>query len=302
MPEVIEVKTYVDFMRKHVKGQAIKSIDILNGRYKTHGPFKNFKQLFNDLPLRIDSIESKGKYTYISLSNGLYLCITLGLTGGWFWNPINTPKYIHGLQKTSSRYDPNDVDVYMKNAKKHLNIAFRFDHGTLYFYDQLSFGTISILNEQENQKKLNRIGLDILSDTFEFESFHKAITKPKNNNKYIGNVLMDQTTISGVGNYLRADVLWMCKLSPFRRVKDLSREDIRNLYTNLRRLVWGIYNRRVALHRGYMSKNDKLPIDYGRDFFVYMNDRDIYGNVIIKKKLYEGSQIRHIYYVEKYQN
>lgn len=302
MPEAIEVKTYSDFITKHVKGKSLQAIEILNGRYRTHGPFNGYRQLVAGLPLQIVGVTSKGKYLYMQLSNGEYLGVTLGLTGGWFWKEKQaTSKIVHGLHRTSSRYNPEIVDYYIRNALKHLNVAFVFDHGTLFFYDQLSFGTVAILDEEGNNKRLAKIGDDILGDQMTLETFIDAFNDIKNKDRYIGNVLMDQRVISGVGNYLRADALWMSKISPFRRVKDISRDELELVFVNLRKLVWGIYNNRRARIRGHIEAHDKMPMDHGRDFFVYMNDVDIYGHRITKEKLYEGNQVRYIYWAKGYQ-
>lgn len=304
MPEAIEVKTYSDFIKRRINGESLKSIEILNGRYKKHGPFAGYGGLVADLPLKVVGIKSKGKYLYMQLANGKYIGVTLGLTGGWFWKDkkgSSPSKFVHGLDRTSERYSPEIVNYYIQNALKHLNVAFVFDHGTLFFYDQLSFGTITILTPQENDKRISKIGEDILGDQLTLEGFINAFNNIKNKDRYIGNVLMDQRVISGVGNYLRADALWMSKISPFRRLKDISSGELEILFVNLRKLVWGIYNNRRARIRGHIEAHDKMPMDHGRDFFVYMNETDIYGNKITKEKLYEGNQIRYIYWAKGYQ-
>lgn len=301
MPEAIEVKTYADFITKYIKGKNITDIRILNGRYKKHGPFNEYAVLVAQLPLKVVSIQNKGKYLYIELGNGTYIGVTLGLTGGWFWKGKGKGKLLHGLDQRSNRYSPEMVDSYVQNAMKHLNVAFEFDQGTLFFYDQLSFGTISVLGVKENETKLAKIGEDVLGDNFNLTEFIVAFEKIKNKDRYIGNVLMDQHVISGVGNYLRADALWMSKLSPFRRIKNITKDELEILFVNVRKLVWGIYNNRRARIRGHIEADDKMPMDYGRDFFVYMNDMDIYGNKITKEKLYEGSQIRYIYWTKGHQ-
>ena len=64
-------------------------------------------------------------------------------------------------------------------------------------------------------------------------------------------------------------------------------------------LTWGEYNIKKACK---MKINcDQLPSAYNRLFFIYMMDIDIYGNAVIKKELYEGSQKRFIYYVPNMQ-
>lgn len=299
MPEVIEVHEYTDFCNKYIKNKELKSIKILNGRYKKHGPFNGFKELLKTLPLKIVKIENKGKFMYIQLNkeDPIYIGITLGLTGGWFFLKKNSKKYIHGLNR--SRYIDSDIEKYQISALKHLNVEFVFDHGSLYFYDQLSFGTISIFDNTELlEKKLKTIGLDIMDVNTSFDMFQIALLHKTNLNKEIGNALMNQKYISGIGNYLRADALWLSKINPFIKVKDLSTTQLKQIYHNVRLLIWGQYNKKLGIKYGIINKSDKLPIDYKRNFFVYQQDADIYGKPVLKEKLYEGSQIRYIFYTK----
>ena len=115
--------------------------------------------------------------------------------------------------------------------------------------------------------------------------------------KAIGNVLVNQKQISGIGNYLRADALWMARISPFRKVEDLSEAELERVYKNVRALMWGDYAPEDAVRLGYISKDFKIPHDYGREFFVYRQETDLHGHKVEKKELYEGSQKRFIYWV-----
>jgi formamidopyrimidine-DNA glycosylase len=112
---------------------------------------------------------------------------------------------------------------------------------------------------------------------------------------------MDQKVISGIGNYLRADVLWSSKISPFRKVKDLTEKEINNIYNITRTLTWTSYDYPKGIKLKTIKTNIKLPYTYKRNFFVYGQENDIYGNKIIKKELFEGSQKRFIYYVKELQ-
>jgi formamidopyrimidine-DNA glycosylase len=300
MPEVIEVKEYTDFCNKYIKNKKLLNIKILNGRYKKHSPFNGFKELLKTLPLKVVETKNKGKFMYIQLrkEESIYIGITLGLSGGWFFNPKKLKKdtYIHGLN--GSRYIETDIEKYKESALKHLNVEFVFENGSLYFYDQLSFGTISIFNSLEIEKKLKTIGLDIMDLNTSFDMFQNALLHKTNLNKEIGNALMNQKYISGIGNYLRADALWLSKINPFIKVKSLSNNDVKKIYHNVRLLIWGQYNKKLGIQYGIINKSDKLPIDYNRNFFVYQQETDIYGKQVFKEKLYEGSQIRYIFYTK----
>jgi len=300
MPEIVEVKLYSDFIKKKINNHELLKINILQGRYKTHGPFKLYKKLINKLPTTIDEIKTKGKFMYLKLNNGLFIGVSLGLSGGWLFQKKNTNKYSH--VNFINTFDKDIMNTYLKNAINHLNIEFVFDKGSLFFYDQLSFGSVKIFEtENELNNKLKLIGFDIMDPNTCLELFIEKINKKTNQEKVIGNVLLDQKVIAGVGNYLRADLLWLTKISPFRKVKDLIMDEIIKLYKNIRLLTWTLYNYDKAIELKIISKKDKLPIDYKNEFLIYNRIEDIYGNKIIKEKLYEGSNIRYIYWVDKLQ-
>lgn len=239
----------------------------------------------------------------IWLENDYFIGFTLGLTGGWFYKKTNstTTKMMHGLNTDSFVDDDEGVQNYLKNALNNINVEFIFREGTLYFYDQLSFGTIKIFtNSKDLNKKLSTIGVDLMDLNTTFEMFYEQIMK-ENGNKYIGNVLLNQKLISGVGNYLRSDVLFLSKISPFRRLKNINKTELLSLFTNIRKLIWSSYNYDEALRLKIIKKSDILPMKYSRDFLIYMHDTDIYDNPVIKEKLYEGNQIRYIYWVKEIQ-
>lgn len=289
MPEVNEVRKYADFIKDHIKNKDLEEIKILKGRYKTHGPFSLYKDIEKELPLKILDVQTKGKFTYISLEKDYYIFCTLGLSGGWLFKD-NDNKYHYA--------DQNYGLDHTKNALNHLNVEFKFNTGFVYFFDQMSLGTLKVIKGKKDlDKKLNALGPDIMDLNTTFVLFKEKIKKQQNLNKPIGNVLMNQKIISGIGNYLRADTLWMSKISPFRKVTTLTDGELMNIYKNTRALTWGEYDKKKGLELKIISKKAKLPSDYDRDFFIYRQDTDIHGNKIEKDELYEGSQKRFIYWV-----
>jgi formamidopyrimidine-DNA glycosylase len=183
-----------------------------------------------------------------------------------------------------------------------LNIEIKINGGILYYYDSLSFGTMKIVNSKiELEKKLNTIAPDIMDKNTTYDVFKKQILKKNNLNKVIGIVLMNQKVISGIGNYLRSDILWLSRISPYRKISDITEKELKLIYKNAKLLTWGDYNRKYAIKKNIIKNNNKLPKNYKRNFFVYMQEKDIYGNKVLKEELYEGSQKRFIYWVVEIQ-
>ena len=308
MPEVVEVRKYTDFIRAKLHNNPITNITILNGRYKKHDPFELFQYFKSHTPLKVVDVKSKGKLMYFVFENDYYLLCTLGLSGGWVFieniendlDNITEDNYQHPFA-LQYLYDM-DTEAYLKKMSHHLNVKFSTKDGALYFYDMLSFGTLKgIHGATELEKKLKTLGPDIMSNLTTFEVFSNMITKKTNLDKEIGNVLVNQKVISGLGNYLRADVLWLSKISPFRKVKDLSESDLQKIFHNSKLLTWGEYDRKEAIKQHIISDSDKIPADYKRNFFVYMQKEDINGRVVKTDTLFEGSQKRTIHWVPEVQ-
>ena len=298
MPEIVEIRKYADFLKRKLKNKTINEIKILKGRYKTHGPFQNYYSIIKKLPLKVLDVKTKGKFLYFIFEDDYYLFSTLGLHGGWVFYNNDTFQF-----NTLIKYAESErMEKYRKSALNNLNVEFVTKYGSIFYFDTLSFGTLKIIKgDIELNKKLNLIGPDIMEPSTTINLFTERLLKSKNLNKKIGIVLMDQKVISGIGNYLRADVLWSSKISPFRKVKDLTEKEINNIYNITRTLTWASYDYPKGIKLKTIKKNIKLPYTYKRNFFVYGQENDIYGNKIIKKELFEGSQKRFIYYVKELQ-
>lgn len=296
MPEIVEIKKYCDFIKKQVLNKKVKSIKILGGRYKKHGQFDGYKDIMKELPLKLLDVKSKGKFMYFIFENDYTLYCTLGLSGGWTFKKNNSDKY--KFPEIMEFLNVKDIDEYRDKSLNHLNIEFEFDKGMLYFFDMLSYGTISISNDEKKlEKKLKTLGPDIMDVDTTYEIFEEQIMKPINKNKKIGNVIVNQKLISGIGNYLRADILWVAKISPHRLVKNIEANELKKIYQASRDLTWGDYNMKEGKKLKILSKHPKLPMNYERDFFVYYEEEDVNGEKVKKEELYELSQKRMIYWV-----
>jgi formamidopyrimidine-DNA glycosylase len=186
----------------------------------------------------------------------------------------------------------------------HLNVRFEFKgHGELYFFDTLSFGTLKATEDIKIlEKKLKELGADILDDATTAEVFIKQLRKKTHATKAIGNVIVNQKVIAGIGNYLRADGLWMARISPFRKVADLTDSELEKIFKAIKILVLGDYNIHEGKKQGYIMADTRLPTYYKRDFFVYREKTDVDGNPVHKDELFEGSQKRYIFWCPKVQH
>ncbi|MEM9968008.1 MAG: DNA-formamidopyrimidine glycosylase family protein [Pseudomonadota bacterium] len=79
-----------------------------------------------------------------------------------------------------------------------------------------------------------RYGPDLLAADPEPDLAIAAIRKSR---APIARLLMDQKVISGIGNIYRAEILWLRKINPMARGVDLSEQELRGLWDEMRALL-----------------------------------------------------------------
>jgi formamidopyrimidine-DNA glycosylase len=210
MPEVVEIKLTSLFLHNELKNKKIKKITVDSGRYKRHG-LANLEKFNSKMSLKIKNVKSKGKFMWFELEDNnnkkYYILNTYGLEGSWGFNKL-----------------------------KHSNVSFELSNKkTLYFTDSRNFGTLVLTYDKKDlDKKLDAIGPDLLQEEFTNSEFYDRINdylfaKEKLNtrrkNKKIVQILMDQTSKtglgSGIGNYLVAEILFRAKLSPHSSIYEI---------------------------------------------------------------------------------
>jgi formamidopyrimidine-DNA glycosylase len=284
MPEGPEVRLLVDLLNKKFKNGTIKYIEILGGKYlRKKADFSKLKEL------KINSINCYGKFIYWLFNDSdIVLFNTLGMTGWW-------------------NYATHDNDMH--HAMNHNNVKFIIDDNIIYFNDPRNFGNIIISNKSNLDKKLAELGADIFNKDH-LDIFIERLKK-KRDDSMICTALLDQKVIAGCGNYLRAEALYIAKISPFRTINNLSKDEMNKLFNILLQLAWFYYNEEKgrklniidnkyqlnALFKKTGPGNYKSNKDYENYFHVYRQKIDRLGNKVLKKEINN----RTIHYVPNIQ-
>jgi endonuclease VIII len=140
-------------------------------------------------------VEAYGKHLIYGFAGGLSLHIHLGLFG------------VFKTAKAPAREPVGAVRVRMISASHVVDI-----NGP---------NTCEILEPAELAGLVARIGPDVLREDADRDIAFARITKSKTS---IGQLLMDQAVIAGIGNIYRSEILWRQKLHPELPGKDLSRD------------------------------------------------------------------------------
>ena len=252
MPEGPEVKRNTDFLNRELSGKLFEKLEILSGRYKTHGPFVGFEKMVGKM-LVVSKVCCKGKFIYFQFQDGASLWSTLGMSASW-----------------------------QKKQTKHSRLRIKTTYGNeVFFNDIRNFGTLKyVTTEKELNEKLNTLGPDVLSSYVDTELFKKRLDKkPKWS---IAKALMNQTVVSGIGNYLKAEILYAAKISPHRLCKDLTIKEIELIAEKSFEITNASYQSGGATIMTYRDENNEKGL-YSRRFMVYNHKTDPKGNKVIKE-------------------
>jgi len=257
MPEGPEVKKMGKDLAKMTSGKTLKRVEIISGRY-TKKPIDGFNLMTESLPSKIIGVGVHGKFLYILTSSGNNIWSTLGMTGQW------------SVKKT-------------KHSRVQLTME---DNSFVYFNDQRNFGTLKfVYGPHKLKKKLEKLGPDMFDDNFTGNDFLEKIRKKDGWN--ITKVLMNQSIVAGVGNYIKAESLWLAGINPGRNVSDISDIDLLLLYEAIRDVMKTSYKFGGATfltHKNFSG----APGDYSSRFLCYNRKMDAEGNRVIKTSTPDG--------------
>lgn len=255
MPEAPEVSYLRGYIASHFAGHTLSSVKILKGRYQKHGPPANFKEFDGALPLKLQSVDRHGKVLVLKFENDWCIISKLGLTGWW---------YADGDPPQWTKTSPN-IEFEFHNGR---------EKGKLYYTDTLSYGTLTFTNDKSVvEKEIQKLAPDV-----EMVSIHDLLAridkkKLRNSKRLLEDVITDQhAIISGIGNYLKAEILYDAKISPLREVQTVTPDEWKRILTSARKVI--------KRQQGNVSNSDAGKYEAGMR--VYMKQMDPKGNKVEK--------------------
>jgi endonuclease-8 len=87
-----------------------------------------------------------------------------------------------------------------------------------------------------DESRVRRLGPDILADPPEIDAMVSRL-RSTDQRARIGEALLDQRLVAGIGNMWRAEALWRAKLSPWRELVDISDDELRTVLTEASQLM-----------------------------------------------------------------
>lgn len=197
MPEGPEVRSIYDSIKSN-----ITDLHLLSIKYLTDNRLIHTNLDFN-FPLKLTDITCKGKNTFFH-----------------FLDPDNIVVHLHCHLKMTGHWS------FVQEEKSFVSFSFGFPcAGTdlilkeLFFSDVRKFATLSFINNDSYDNVIINIGADILTEQISQELWLEVAQKYKK--WQICKFLLEQKAFSGIGNYLKAEILYDVNVSPCSTVDEL---------------------------------------------------------------------------------
>ncbi|MBP6117449.1 MAG: endonuclease VIII [Neisseriaceae bacterium] len=191
MPEGPEIRRAADALAAAVLQQSLTEVWFA---------FPQLKHYEAELQgARIVAIEARGKALLIHFSNHLSMYSHNQLYGVW-------KVVAAGVTPETKR----DLRVRLETAQQAI---------LLYSASDITVGPSE---EIAQHPFLLRIGPDVLDEALSVTDVAERLSRPQFRRRQLGGLLLDQGFLAGLGNYLRAEILWAAALAPSHKPQDLS--------------------------------------------------------------------------------
>jgi formamidopyrimidine-DNA glycosylase len=226
VPEGPEVETIRRGLELGVVGQTISAVDVVfDGSFPVPADMRD--QIVAGA--KVAHVGRRGKVLMIELSSGYALLFHLKMTG-----------QVVVVKADGERYAGGHPTESMKDTlpDRSTRVVFEFSSGDrLYFNDQRKFGWIKLVpvDEIELDALVARMGPEALSDEFSVGRLQLELTRHAR--APIKAVILDQSTVAGVGNIYADEALHLAKLHPARLAGSLKPAEVKRLWSAVREII-----------------------------------------------------------------
>lgn len=209
MPEIAEVETVRNTLKKMVLNKEIKSVNVIYKKMLE----SNIDDFLKILPgKKIIDIKRIGKWLIFDLGD-YYLLSHLRMEGKFFVK--------------------NSLDEI--NKHEHIIITFT-DNTDLRYHDTRKFGRMNLVRKEDLKKveAIKKQGIEPISNELTAHYLYEKINAKK---LPIKTILLDQTIIAGLGNIYVDEVLFASKIYPLKRGNEITMEECEKIKESSKKII-----------------------------------------------------------------
>lgn len=161
----------------------------------------------------IEKVESRGKWLLISFSGDLILVTHMRMTGSWH------------IYRTGEPW---------QKSRSHMRILIQTEEFEAVTFD-LPVAEFHTPQSLARHPSLPRLGPDLAASNLVREDARARLRAEAN--EEIGNTLLNQQVLAGIGNIFKSEICFSCGINPFRKVASLTDAEIDSLLDAAHRLM-----------------------------------------------------------------
>ena len=253
MPEGPEVRKYADALQSALSGRTIVSFEA-----RTKDARKWLQENVQRITgRRVERVVSHGKHLIGYIEDGFFFHSHLMMWGRWQTvGPI--------LKRRKSK----PIELPEKDRRERARIVVE---GAAAILLSAPIFNVGEGDPYEVIEILTTLGPDVLPyrGPFDRDEFLRRLRATEYKNETIGAALLNQRIVAGLGNYLRAEVLFNCKLNPWLTAGELSERQLTCLSKAVPRLARDAYRRSATARekdRERMANDPSLVYQPGREY------------------------------------
>ena len=275
MPELPEVEVVKRSLTRKVQNLIIQKVNIKDSKLRYHIDKNKFRKITG---LRIKKIERKSKFLLFFLNKNFIMMVHLGMTGKFFFVDRKNTKL-----KTSFYYN-----IDYKKEQKYDRVEFILNKNQKLIYNDVrKFGFIKLLRNKKykNNFHLKHLGPEPLKNTFNYTYFKNYI---KGRSRVIKDILMDQKFVSGLGNIYANEILFLSKVKPSRKVKNLKEFELKKIINFTKEVLKNAIELGGSSIKDFSSSNGKKG-SFQQHFNVYGKKGAACSNTTCKSIIVKSS-------------
>ena len=275
MPELPEVEVVKRSLTRKVQNLIIQKVNIKDSKLRYHLDKNKFRKIIG---LRIKKIERKSKFLLFFLNKNFIMMVHLGMTGKFFFVDRKNTKL-----KTSFYYN-----IDYKKEQKYDRVEFILNKNQKLIYNDVrKFGFIKLLSNKKYKDNfhLKHLGPEPLKNTFNYTYFKNYI---KGRSRVIKDILMDQKFVSGLGNIYANEILFLSKVKPSRKVKNLKEFELKKIINFTKEVLKNAIELGGSSIKDFSSSNGKKG-SFQQHFNVYGKKGATCSNTTCKSIIVKSS-------------
>ncbi|KAL6144868.1 hypothetical protein ACLB2K_055558 [Fragaria x ananassa] len=172
----------------------------------------------------IISAHRKGKNMWLQLDSPPFPSFQFGMAGAVYIKGVAVTKYKRSAVK--------DTDEW---PSKYSKVFVQLDDGLEFsFTDKRRFAKVRLLKDPTSVPPISELGPDALLEPMTVDVLFASLSKKKISIKAL---LLDQSFISGIGNWVADEVLYQARIHPEQSSATLSKECVEALHKSIKEVI-----------------------------------------------------------------